>query len=304
MTLQRWARALGQLLLGLALAWTGVCAAPAGAADLQVRDDTGQIVALAAPARRIVALSPQLLELSAAAGASQRVVATIRGADNVRWARKLPLVGDAFALNLEAIVRLKPDLILAWESGTPPRDAARLKALGMPIYWSQADTFASLASTVQRIGVLAGTAPSADRWVRAFDARLQALRQRYSAQQPAVRVFYLVWNQPLITVGGRQLINQAITLCGGRNVFGDLPVLSPTVSVEAVLRADPQLIVASSPGSQAWLRAWTRFDQLSAVRHAQLVALSPDLLPRMGANVLDGVQQLCGAIATARRAQR
>ncbi|WP_079420180.1 cobalamin-binding protein [Thiomonas intermedia] len=279
-------------------------AAPvAWGAPVQVTDDAGQSVTLPSPARRIIALSPQLLELSAAAGASRQVVGTIQGASNVPWARKLPLVGDAFALNLEAIVRLKPDLILAWESGTPPRDAARLKALGIPVFWSQANTFESLASTVSRIGVLAGTSRQAARWVGDFAHRLGALRQRYAGQKPMVRVFYQAWSTPLITVGGTQLINQAITLCGGRNVFGHLAVLAPTISAEAVVEADPQLIVTASPQGAQWLKAWKRFPQISAVRHDQLVPLSPDALPRMGVNVLDGVQQLCTAMATARRSR-
>ena len=293
MTLFRWLWALLAFALLPSAAW---------AAPVRVTDDTGQVVSLPAPARRIIALSPQLLELSAAAGASKFVVGQIQGAGNVFWARKLPVVGDAFALNLEAIVRLKPDLILAWQSGTPPREVARLKALGIPVYWSQANTFESLASTVSRIGELAGTEQQAGRWVRDFNTRLAAIRQRYAAQKPAVRVFYEVWNQPLITVGHKQLISQAITLCGGQNVFGSLAVLAPTISAEAVLQADPQLIVTSSPQGAQWLKSWKQFPRLSAVRHDQLVALSPNTLPRMGVDVLDGVQQLCTAIATTRRA--
>lgn len=280
------------------------CAAPCRAAPVQVTDDTGHVLTLPRTAQRIIALSPQLLELSAAAGASQRVVATLRGADDVHWARKLPRVGDAFALNLEAIALLKPDLILAWESGTPPREVARLKSLGIPVYWSQANTFETLASTVQRIGILAGTPKPAQRWVRDFNTRLAVLRARYAAQKPTVRVFYEVWNRPLITVGGPQLINQAIILCGGRNVFGNLTVLSPTISTEAVLQANPQLIVTASPRGAAWLQDWKRFGQISAVQHDQLVTLSPNTLPRMGVDVLDGVQQLCGAMATARKTIR
>lgn len=290
-----------RLLFGICAALLLTCAAPVQAAPVQVTDDAGHVLTLPQPAQRIIALSPQLLELSAAAGASQQIIATIKGADNVLWARKLPRVGDAFALNLEAIARLKPDLILAWESGTPPREVARLKSLGIPVYWSQANTFETLASTVRSIGQLAGTPGPAGRWVRDFDTRLAALRVRYATQKPVVRVFYQVWNRPLITVGGPQLINQAITLCGGRNVFGGLSVLSPAISTEAVLDANPQLIVTASPRGAAWLKEWKRFGQISAVEHGQLVALSANALPRMGVDVLDGVQQLCNATAAARK---
>lgn len=291
---QRWPVAAFVALLAFA--------SSAWAAPVQVTDDAGHVLILRAPAKRIIALSPQLLELTAAAGASKRIVATIKGAADVRWARKLPVVGDAFALNLEAIARLKPDLILAWASGTPPREVARLTALGIPVYWSQANTFESLTSTVSRIGTLAGTSGQAGRWVRDFDTRLAAIRRRYAHQEPVVRVFFEVWNQPLITVGGPQLINQAIAACGGRNVFDTLSVLAPTISTEAVLQADPQLIVVASPRGAAWLKEWKRFAQISAVRRDQLVSLAPNSLPRMGVDVLDGVQQLCSAIATARKA--
>ncbi len=278
----------------------GACALAHGAqAGILVHDDSGHVLALAHPAQRIVALSPQLVELADAAGAGQHLVATIRGADWPRSARSLPRVGDAFAINLEAVVTLKPDLILAWRSGTPPRQVDALRRLGIPVYWSQTDSLQAIASTVQRIGELAGTAPTATRWTRAFDARLAALRARY-AHQPPVRVFYQVWPEPLMTVGGPQLLNQAITLCGGVNPFAALPVLAPSVSREAVIAADPQLIVAASR-NRAALDSWTQYAQISAVRHRQLLLLDPRLLPRMGERVLDGVAQLCAAVEDTRQ---
>lgn len=290
-----WARTVLVALLLVA-----VCPA-ARSAPVTVRDDAGHTVTLPAPARRIVVLSPQLLDLAAAAGASSRVVGRVRTPDVPPWARKLPVVGDAFALNLEAIVALHPDLVLAWRSGNPPRDVQRLRQLGVPVYESEADTFAALAQTVQRIGLLAGTSAAARRWTSDFDARLSALRRQYAAQPP-VRVFYEVWNRPLVTIGGRQLINQAITVCGGRNVFAALPTPAPTVSLDAVLAADPQLIVTASPQGSQWLRAWSAYPRLAAVRLDQRVNLDPNALPRMGLRVLDGVQELCTAVAAARRA--
>ncbi len=287
-------RVARQLRGALALA-AALLAAPGFAAPIQVHDDVGNLLRLPQPARRVVALSPQLRELAAAAGAP--LVASVRGAGG---APTLPRVGDAFALNLEAIAALHPDLILAWHSGTPPRQRAALRELGVPVFWAETTQLEQVAVDVRRIGRLSGHARRADAWAAAFDARLAALRARYSGRAP-VRVFYQVWPRPLMTVGGPQLIDRAIALCGGVNPFAALRQPAPAISREAVLAANPQLIVDASPDAHA-LDAWRRFGDVAAVRHGQLVRIDPDSLPRMGSRVLDGVAQLCQAIDVARRA--
>ena len=270
----------------------GESSAVAAAAAPEVHDDLGRVVRLPRPATRVIALSPQLAELAEAAGA--HLVGTVRGAD----APALPRVGDAFALNLEAIALLHPDLILAWRSGTPPRQRDALRELGVPLFWAETTRLEQIGTDVRRIGRLAGHAARADAWADAFDARLAALRARYAARAP-VRVFYQTWARPLMTVGGPQLINQAIALCGGVNPFARLAQPAPAVSREAVLAADPQLIVDASPDAHA-LEDWRRFPQLAAVRDGGLVTLDADALPRMGVHVLDGVAQLCQAIDAVR----
>lgn len=264
-----------------------------------VRDDSGQLLRLPAPARRVVALSPQLVELCFAAGAGPRLVGSVRGADQPAAARALPRVGDAFALNLEALAMLRPDLILAWRWGTPQRQVEALRRLGVPVYWSDTRTLEDIAETVLRIGTLAATQAPARAWAQAYAQRLQALSRQPHPGAP-VRVFYQTWQEPLMTIGGSQLIDQAIRLCGGVNVFAGLRAPAPQVSREAVLARDPQLIVAATRQADA-LRPWLAFPQVSAVRHHRLVLLDPDTLPRMGSRVLDGVQQLCEAIERTRR---
>ncbi len=294
--LSRQRRRLLRRALALLAAATGT--ARAGSAPPAVRDDSGALVRLAAPARRIVALSPQLVELCFAAGAGARLIATVRGADHPPAARRLPRLGDAYALNLEALALLRPDLILAWRSGTPQRQIDALQRLGVPVYWSETRELRDIAGTVLRIGDLAGTQAAAGAWAHAYLLRLAALRRSARGQAP-VRVFYQVWPAPLMTVGSLQLIDHAIRLCGGVNVFGALRATAPSVSREAVLARDPQLIVAATRQADA-LRAWRAFSQISAVRHQRLVLLDPDELPGMGSRVLDGVQQLCQAIAQTR----
>ena len=267
--------------------------APTAQAETRAHDDLGRLVQLARPARRVVVLSPQLLELAGAAGVP--VVGTVRGA---AAPPTLPRVGDAFALNLEAIAMLHPDLIVAWRSGTPPRQRDALQALGVPLFWAETTRLQQVGADVRQLGRLAGDVARADAWADAFDARLAALRARY-ATRPPIRVFYQAWPRPLITVGGPQLINQAIALCGGVNPFARLAQPAPAVSREAVLAADPQLIVDASPDAHA-LDGWRHFPQLAAVRDHGLVRLDPDTLPRMGVHVLDGVAQLCQAIDAVR----
>ena len=285
------------LLAGAAL--LGGPSAHAAAAAPQVRDDSGAELHLRAPARRIVALSPQLVELCFAAGAGSRLVGVVRGADQPAAARHLPRVGDAFGINLEALAMLRPDLILAWRSGTPPRQLAALRRLGIPVYWSETRRLRDIATTVLRIGTLAGTETIAHAWAASYLRRLHALRDAERGAPP-VRVFWQVWPHPLMTIGGVQLIDRAIRLCGGVNVFAGLAASAPQVSREAVLQRDPQLIVAATPDTHA-LQGWKEFPQLSAVRHDRLVLLDPEGLPRMGAHTLDGVMQLCQAVATTRR---
>ncbi len=291
-------------LLWSAPAWLAApaCVASAANADVAVHDDSGATLRLRAPARRIVALSPQLVELCFAAGAGSALVGTVRGADRPPAARSLPRVGDAFGLNLEAIALLRPQLILAWRSGTAQRQVAALQRLGVPVYWSETRDLRDVARTVLRIGEMAGTEEVARAWARHYQLGLHALRGRTPAGPP-VRVFYQVWPRPLMTIGADQLIDHAIRLCGGVNVFGELHAPAAQVSREAVLARDPQLIVAATPRRDA-LNSWRGFAELSAVRHDRLVLLDPDELPRMGAQVLDGVRQLCHAIDVTRERLR
>lgn len=288
----------GRRRLALAGAWLLARSARADEPPA-VHDDEGHVVRLTRPARRIVALSPQLAELAWAAGAGAFLVGTVSAAVHPPAVARLPRVGDAFGLNLEALAMLRPDLVLAWSSGTPARQAAALRRLGIPVYWSETRTLQDVGTTVLRIGELAGTQAVARAWARAYADRLASLRRSQTTASP-VRVFYQAWPAPLMTIGARQLIDQAITLCGGVNVFGTLAVTTAEVSREAVLARDPQLIVAATPDPRA-LQAWRAFPQLSAVRHGRLVLLSPDELPGMGVRVLDGVQQLCEAIQRTRR---
>jgi len=268
-------------------------------ADLAVRDDSGQRVTLAAPARRIVSLAPHATELLFAAGAGTAVVGVSQYSDYPPPARRLPSVGGVAALDLERIVALKPDLIVAWASGNSASQIARLRRLGFPLFESEPHDFATVASSLERLARLAGSDAAGQAAAADFRARRDALAARYG-QRPPVRVFYQIWEQPLMTLSDSSLAGAALRLCGAQNIFGGLPQLAPTVGREAVLAADPEAIISADGPTPGDFSGWKRFARMTAVARGNLFSLDPDLMARASPRILDGTEALCRQLDLAR----
>ena len=270
-------------------------------ADLVFKDDTGQEVRLKAPAKRIIALAPHIAESLYAAGAGDRLVGTVDYSDYPPEAKKLPRVGGYSRVDLEAVAALKPDLVLAWESGNNMPQVDKLKGLGLTVYVSQPNKMENVADQLVRLGQLAGTETVANATAERFRKRLESLRAA-NAGKPKVRVFYQIWKTPLMTVGGPQIISDAISLCGGINVFGHLGKMAPTVSVEAVLEADPEAIVATGMGDAKpeWLHDWDKWTRMTAVKRDNLFHINPDIMQRHTPRILDGAEKLCAHLDVAR----
>lgn len=275
-------------------------AAPVSA-DLVFKDDTGREIRLKGPARRIVALAPHIAENLFAAGAGDRLVGTVDYSDYPPAAKAVPRVGGYSRVDLEAVAALKPDLVLAWESGNNMPQVDKLRALGLTVHVSQPNTMDSVADDLERLGKLAGTDTAATTAANAFRQRLAALRQA-NAGKPPVRTFYQIWKTPLMTVGGPQIISDAIKLCGGDNVFGHLKQMAPNVSVEAVLEANPEAIVATGMGDAKpeWLHDWDKWTRMTAVARGNLFHINPDIMQRHTPRILDGTAKLCAHLDVAR----
>jgi iron complex transport system substrate-binding protein len=284
-------RALAFLLL-----WT----ASAGA-QVAVRDDYGHDVRLAQPAARIVSLAPHLTELLYAGGAGTRLVGAVEYSDFPPKAKSLPRVGSDARIDLEAVLALRPDLIVAWPNAGSLRAVDRLTELGLPVFRSEPRELEDIPRTLQRLGTLAGTRPQADAAAAAFRNRARALQHRYAGERK-VRVFYQIWDRPLLTVNGAHMISKVIGICGGENVFASAPLLVPEVDREAVLNANPDVIVASgsNDAQPLWLQAWRAFPGLAAVQQGQLYAIPADLIQRQTPRILDGAERLCGFLQSAR----
>jgi len=273
----------------------------AAAQSISVADDRGRRVVLAAPAQRIVALAPSLAELAFAAGAGGRLVGVARFSDFPPAARKIPQVGDAARVDFERIVALKPDLILAWKSGNSAADVGRLESLGYPAFVSEPARLADVPRLLRAIGALAGTLPAAGKAAAEFEREIRALRGRY-AQARVVRVFYQIWHRPLLTVNGAHMISDVIALCGGENVFADVNQLTPSVTLEAVIAAKPEMILGGgSAGGEKEFAAQWRASSVPPLRELPAHYINPDHIQRQTPRMVEGAKAVCAALDEVRR---
>jgi len=275
-----------------------------GQESVAVRDDYGHPVRLLGPAKRIVSLSPHLTELLYAAGAGAQLVGALEHSDFPPAARALPRVGSDAGIDIEAVLALRPDLVVAWPNAGSRRAVDRLAGIGLPVFRSEPRELDDIATTLERLGVLAGTVDESTAAAASFRARSSALQKAY-AGRTAVRVFYQVWDRPILTVNGDHVISKVLKLCGGENVFADLPVIAPEVDREAVLRADPAVIIASGQDTvrPAWLDAWKAFPGLDAAARGHLYAVAPELIQRHTPRLLQGAEQVCQLLDKARTAR-
>jgi iron complex transport system substrate-binding protein len=286
-----------RLLLALML-----CALGSACATVTVVDDTGRPVTLPRPAQRVISMAPHVTELLFSAGGGKRIVGAINYSDHPPEARAIPTVGSNSQLDLERVVALKPDLLIVWQSGNTARQIEQLERLGIPVFRSEPRTLEQVAASIERFGQLLGTQAQAEAAAAAYRSQLARLAMRYG-KRPTVTVFYQVWDKPLYTLNGKQIVSDAIRLCGGRNVFADLSVLAPEVGVEAVLQWDPEAIVAGdehAPGDRG-VNIWKAYSSLRAVQRNNLFALDGELLTRPGPRTVLGAAQLCEKLELARR---
>lgn len=271
-----------------------LCGVPAWGTPQRLQDDRPSTVELAAPAQRIVSLAPFITELVYAAGAGTRVVGVSAYSDYPPQAKSLPVVSDAVALNLEQLLSLKPDLIIAWKSGNRAADVARAEALGIPALSVDAALLSDIPRLLRLIGTAAGTTVQSEEAAQAFERRLHDIRRRYAGRRP-VSVFLEIWHRPLMTVNGTHFASRALEVCGGKNIFADAPGLTPKVGMEEIFARDPEAIVGGSSASSAadLSRDWQSQTALRSVKQGHVFYVHPDFIQRPAPRILDGVERIC-----------
>ncbi|MEH6389790.1 MULTISPECIES: cobalamin-binding protein [Pseudomonas] len=256
-------------------------------------------------AERVVSLAPFLTDIVIMLDATERLVGVLDEGQRSAELDAVPRVGGHQSLSLELIVSQKPDLVLAWESGNPPALLSRLEGWGIQVLRFDPKDLESIASAVEQLGDVLQVAERAAAVTGRYNAALSQLAVPVGDDAP--RVFIQLWDDPIYTVSGNQLIGDAVNHCGGINVFDALPGLAPQVGREGVLAANPDLILVLADDGKAvteWLDRWRRFPQLNAVRQDGLHVLDSDRLVRPTPDVLDGVAQLCELIARQRELSR
>ncbi|MFK3741522.1 cobalamin-binding protein [Massilia sp. TN1-12] len=269
-------------------------------AAVSVKDDAGNTVTVQKPALRVIALAPHITELLFAAGGGSHVVGVVSYSDFPEEAKKIPQVGSNRELDLERIIALKPDLVVVWRHGSSERQIDVVKQLGVPMFHSEPQKLEDIADNVAKLGQLMGTDAVAGPAAADLRKRIGDLRQRY-ANRPVVRTFYQVWDKPLYTLNGKQIVSDALRLCGGENIFARLAVTAPVVSIEGVLQENPEAIFATAEKNYGGVSLWKPYPNLAAVRNDNLFTIDGNLVNRAGPRMIAGAEQLCEKLEIARQ---
>ena len=290
------------VMLAIALiATAGFAQTPA----ITITDDAGKTISLSQKPVRLVSLSPGATELLFAAGAGDRIVGTVIGADAPDAAKKIERLGDANALKYERLKALKPQVIVVWRDMTHELVLESLQKLRLPIYQVSLRNFDDMPGSIRRLGQLTGTETAAETAARQVEARIASLPKRPDAKSTATNpaLFFMMWDVPLYTVGSRHLMNDAILRCGARNIFDDIDFPAPIVEFEEIKKRNPDVILMGAPPitSRDWRERWSQFPAVKAVAARQLINFVDVRLTRMGPTAIDAVPALCEQLKPMRK---
>jgi ABC-type Fe3+-hydroxamate transport system substrate-binding protein len=249
---------------------------------------------------RVVSLAPSMSEIMLELQADDLLVGVLDGGERPAALRHLPSVGRQGQLDMERLLSLRPDLLLLWPGSVPPAQRDQLTRLGIATFSAEPHDLEQLLEQIEAIAVRVGRAEQGRQYVGGLRERLRQLRQHYRREQP-LRVFYQVWDRPLYTLGGRQVVSDALAVCGARNIFADLSQPAPQVNVESVLMRDPQVILA---GDQGQLASWKAWPDLDAVAGDRLLVVPDKGLERPSGQMIEATARLCALLEAKAPASR
>jgi len=263
---------------------------------ITIRDDTGATLHLAAPAKRIVSLAPGATEMLFAAGAGDRVLATVTGSDEPEAAKKVQRIGDANAILFDRLITLQPDMVIVWKDLANELIIDSLvNKLKLNVYYVSARSLDDIPRSVQRLGLLTGTSVVAETAVRSMKSKISLLPKPSASKRRPLNVFFMIWDSPLYTAGSRHVMSDVLRRCSARNLFDDVDFPAPIAVFEDIKKRNPDVILMATPPITArdWRERWTQFPSIRAVANKQVMAYPDARLTRMGPSAIDAVPELC-----------
>lgn len=254
-------------------------------------DDVDRKIYLAKAPTRIVSLAPSVTEMLFAIGAGDHLVGVTDFCDYPPEALKKPKVGYSNP-NLESLMALRPDLVLAPKEFLKPDVILKLDQLKIPVFVLAATTVEDILRHLQTLGRMLDRSVAANDVAMTLRQQIAAIKARIQGVPP-VRVLYVLNSQPLITVGPGSFIDQLIGMAGGANVAAQSSTPYPRLSMEIVLQQDPEVLVfpiGKAEGvSESEQQAWRQWPTMTAVKQGRLHQIPADLLNRPGPRIVQAL---------------
>lgn len=259
--------------------------------------------------QRIVALSPHSVELLFSLGVGDRIVGAMSHSDFPEAAKEIEVIGNHHGLQIERILELKPDLVVAWKGGNKQKDIDRLKQLGVNVYESDSREISQIAEEVLALGKLTGTESQAQTLIKHFHADLLRIKQANQTKSE-VRFFYQLWSIPLRTISSSSWMNEILTLCQGENIIQDDNIGYPQVSLERVILAQPDVIIIPSAKAINNIEKmkefgidWLKWPEIPAVKNRQIYTINSDHAHRFSLRIVNAIEQVCNTFDQVRMAR-
>ncbi|MFT0211689.1 helical backbone metal receptor [Pseudomonas sp. F1_0610] len=242
-----------------------------------------------AKAERVVSLAPSLTEVMFDLGAESSLVGILEGGKRPAAAAHIPSIGSHGQLNLELLLTLKPDLVLYWPGSIQNSQKQAIEQLGIRVFDASTNDLASYTLLFQRLGDELGYSQQGAELTAQAQQRIAQMRQTYQREVP-IRVFYQIWDKPMFTLGGQQIISEILQVCGAQNIFSDIAMAAPQVDREAVMLRNPDVILTST---EALVETWKPWTTINAVRQQQVISVLDHGVERPSYQMLDAMQMLC-----------
>jgi iron complex transport system substrate-binding protein len=268
--------------------------------EVVLEDDLGRQLRLSKKPERIISLAPSNTEILFALGLAERIAGVTEYCNYPAEARQKPKAGSFSEPNIEQVVALKPDLVVA--ASLQAEELVRLEELGIPVLALNPTSIKDVYHSIELLGLAAGEEHKARQLVAEIKARIEAVGEKLSKipeRGRPVRVYYEVYADPLMSIGSACVIHELIEAAGGENIFSDIKEPYPIVSAEAVISRDPEVIIFPDyHGTEGFLaneiKSRPGWGVITAIAGGCIYGLDPDKVSRPGPRIGEAVEELAG----------